>query len=269
VKRQRKKSRITHSIVLATIFFGCAVSTVSQGRIRAYIGYVNVNSLPATNSPMSTMRRDAIQQTASILGARGALAYRSVQVDHMLNKQSSLLDGIFNFNRLLLPHNILPPVIETSSNSMSENSNTSVRGSSKTYRLIQREKFVTVAPTWRDYLIMNYKKPEVPSHILLPQNRGEANLWNQSLNQGWKQGITQANEIFEANLNRLKRDVDGMILYQRLLTQRMISAPSVTMKSLGVTGNAQEININDYIKLITGHSQLQPDSRQWRAIVIH
>jgi len=269
VKRQRKRSRITRTFVFSAMFLGCTISTISQGSVKAYIGYVNISSLPANKSPMSSMRRDAIQQTASTLGARGALAYRSLQINHLLNNQSRLLDGIFNFNRLLLPHNVLPPVLETSSNSMSENSNTAIRGSSRTYRLIQQAKFVTVAPTWRSYLIMNYKKPEVPSHILLPQNRDEAQLWNQSLTQGWKQGIIQANQIFEANLNRLKRDIDGMILYQRLLTQRMISAPKVTTTKLGITGNAQQININDYIKLITRSAQLQTDSRQWRAIIVH
>ena len=71
------------------------------------------------------------------------------------------------------------------------------------------------------------------------------------------------------NLNRLKRDIDGMILFQRLAALRMVSSPSVVTKDLGITGNANEININDYIKLITGRAELQPDSRQWRAISTH
>ena len=262
----RLKSRF---ILPLTIAVSCALPSICQAKISAYIGYVNVSTLPKGSGQMSNMRRQAIQETASSLGARGALAYRSVQINHILEKQSNLLDSIFNFNRLLLPHNILPPVLETSDNSMSENSNTSIRGSSKTYRLIQRAKFVTTPPTWRDYLIMSYKKPDLPAHILLPQNKTEAALWNQSLTEGWKQGINQANEMFEVNLNRLKRDIDGMILFQRLAALRMVSSPSVVTKDLGITGNANEININDYIKLITGRAELQPDSRQWRAISTH
>ena len=162
----RLKSRF---ILPLTIAVSCALPSICQAKISAYIGYVNVSTLPKGSGQMSNMRRQAIQETASSLGARGALAYRSVQINHILEKQSNLLDSIFNFNRLLLPHNILPPVLETSDNSMSENSNTSIRGSSKTYRLIQRAKFVTTPPTWRDYLIMSYKKPDLPAHILLPR----------------------------------------------------------------------------------------------------
>ena len=81
---------------------------------------------------------------------------------------------------------------------------------------------------------MSYKKPSLPNKSLLPTNRAEAYAWDEYLQDGWKQGLRQANDIFSANLNRLKRDFTGMVLYRKLLAQDMISSPTVAKADLGV-----------------------------------
>ena len=82
-----------------------------------------------------------------------------------------------------------------------------------------------------------------------------------------KEGLQQANEIFAADLSRLKRDYLGIVLYRRLLAQGMITSPKVAKADLGVTGDADQIRINDEVMRITAHSALQPNSNQWNPVL--
>ena len=222
-----KKTRIFSSIVLLMTALHCFAFLPEPRNLQAYLGFVKINQLPNNIKDISPIRLSAIKETATTIGARGALAYRSIQINHILNKESNLLDGIFNFTRLLLPNHILPPIIEASKDSMILNDPNTIRGDSTTYRLIKPAHFVTVAPTWRDYLWMNYPTPTMPNKLLLPQTQAEAIAWNNYLAIGWRQGLEQANDIFTLNLNRLKRDINGMILYKRLLAQRIVTAPNI------------------------------------------
>ena len=85
--------------------------------------------------------------------------------------------------------------------------------------------------------------------------------------KGWKQGLTQANDIYQENINRLKRDINGMVLYEKLLEHKMIDAPYISKADLGVTGDSNKISIGDKIVRITKKSGLSTDSNKWDAIL--
>ncbi len=260
---------------LATILLlslGCGVLATTAyaddgSNITANVGYVQMSTLPAGSSQINPMRLKALQDTATQLGATGALAWQSLQIDHSLKGQQQYLNHVFDFNQLLLQHNVLPPVLVEADNTLNLADNDSIRLASKTYKIQSPAEFVTAPPTWQQYLWMDYAKPEMPDHTLLPTTQAEANVWDASLKQGWQQGITQANQIFSVNLNRLKRDYTGMVLYRKLLAQDMVSAPYVAKSDLGVTGDANQIRINDQVLRITAHSQLQTDSQKWSPVL--
>ena len=234
----------------------------------ANVGYVNLGTLPASADQISSIRFDALSETASELGARGALAWRSLQINRSLSMQAEYLDHAFDFNQLLLPHNVLPPVLAESDNSINQSDAVTIRLESKTYTLISNARFVTAPPTWRTYLWMDYPKPDLPDHTLLPTTQAEAKVWNLYLVQGWKAGLIQANDIFSINLSRLKRDYQGMILYRKLYAENMVSAPFVASTDLGITGDANQININDRVLRITALSQMQTNSKGWHPVIV-
>src|SRR3989339_370514 len=242
---------------------GCAESSLPMTEL----GYVDVSQLPVATAAVNPIRGQALQETAVSLGAQGALAWRANQINTMLDQQYSNLDHIFNFNQLMLPHNVLPPVLVQSSGDLTQDDADTLRLSDKTYKILAPARFVTTPPTWRDYLWLNFQKPAIPDQTLLPQNQQEAVIWNQFLKQGWQQGLDQANQIFSANLNRLKRDYTGMILYRQLYAQHMVSAPFVAQADLGITGNSKELRINDQILRITAHSQLQTNANEWTPVL--
>ena len=252
--------------IMGMTLASCALASAAP-TITADMGYVKLNHLPSGSTAINPIRLKAIKETATRLGARGALAWRSLQIDQSIKAEATHLNHVFNFNKLLINNDVLPPVITQSDNDLTLDNNDSIRLASKTYEIVSPARFVTTAPTWRTYLWMTYKKPSMPNKTLLPTTKAEAQVWDMYLKEGWKQGLAQANDIFQVNLDRLKRDYDGIVLYRQLLAQHIVSAPYVAKANLGVTGNAHEIRINDKVLRITAQSQLQPNSAKWRPVI--
>jgi len=133
---------------------GCAESSLPMTEL----GYVDVSQLPVATAAVNPIRGQALQETAVSLGAQGALAWRANQINTMLDQQYSNLDHIFNFNQLMLPHNVLPPVLVQSSGDLTQDDADTLRLSDKTYKILAPARFVTTPPTWRDYLWLNFQK---------------------------------------------------------------------------------------------------------------
>lgn len=263
----KKKNKIVKILLLVGLASISLASYASKKpTLTADVGFVSLSNLPSGSNQINPIRLQALHETAFTLGARGALAWRSIQIDRTLENESDYLNHVFNFNQLLINGNVLPPVITQADDSFNLSSANAIRTASKIYKIVSQARFTTTAPTWRAYLWMNFKKPKMPSHTLLPSTQIEANVWNQYLREGWKQGLAQANEIFAVNLNRLKRDYVGMVTYRKLLAQHMVSAPYVAHANLGVTGNSQEIRINDRVARITDQSKLQTDANKWTPV---
>lgn len=232
------------------------------------VGFVSTESLQAASeaSQLSEMRKESLRTTAAQLGTQGGLAWRAEHINESLTQQSSMLDQVFNFQQILLPHNVLPPVLSETSDSMNLADNDTIRLADHTYTILKQAKFVTVPPTWRDYLWMDYSKPKAPAANLLPRNALEANYWNQFFKEGWKQGLIQANAIFAQNLNQLKQDYQGMILYKKLLSMHVVSAPFVSKADLGITGDSQHMRVGDRVLRITSQSELETPN-QWQPVI--
>jgi defect-in-organelle-trafficking protein DotC len=245
----------------ACLLTACASSKTA---LSADVGFINPSSLPTAAGGINPIRLKALQETAMALGAKGALAWRATHINDSLEAQASSLDHIYDFNQLLLQHNVLPPVIVEGDNDVNLADNDTIRLANKVYKIIEPARFVTAPPTWRTYLWLNFTKPDAPSEGLLPTSQAEADVWNAYVKQGWKNGLIQANSIFSANLSRLKQNYAGMILYKKMLEEQMVSAPTVAKAQMGVTGDSKEMRVNDVVMRITSHSSLQTNSNKWQ-----
>ena len=230
---------------------------------------IHVNPITRkSKSAVSSIRLQALQDTAMSVSARSGLAMQAKSINAQLTQQEQHLNQTFNFNGLLMPNNVLPPVLAEGRDSLNLADDETIRIADRTYLIVSQARFVTTPPHWREYLWMDYKKPELPNAVLLPKNSEEKRVWNASVQQGWQQGLKQAEQIFTDNLARLKRDYAGMILYKKLLAQRMVSAPFVARTELGVTGGGADMRINDQVLRITALPSLQSNSRRWKAIPV-
>jgi defect in organelle trafficking protein DotC len=216
---------------------------------------------------MGKIREMALRETALSLGAQSALAWRAKYIDDELVKQARNLDAIYDFNSLILEHNILPPVLLEGRNTLNLADTQTIRISDRTYKVAKQARFITTPPNWRQYLWMDYKKPEYPNITLLPKTREERQVWCYYIDKGWNNGVEQANVILEESIARIKEDFAGMILYRKLLAMNMVSAPFVSHTDLGVTGDGDEIHIDDRVLRITALPALNINSSEWRAAV--
>lgn len=216
----------------------------------------------------STIRDRAVKEAAESLGMQAGLQYESDQIDQVLKEHETQLDRIFNFSVLLYQNNVLPPVIVKASNTVHINEDGDfMRIAGQTYRIIQQVRFVTASPTWRDYLWMDYPKPEMPDRSVLPKNDEEKEMWQLGVANGWNAGINQAMTIYHINLNRLVRDFDGMVLYKTLLLKNMVSPFYVSKKYYGVTGDKNQMAIDDQSWDISTKPQLQLHSSLWQPVI--
>ncbi|MDI9818680.1 MULTISPECIES: type IV secretion system DotC family protein [unclassified Legionella] len=228
----------------------------------------NVNSKKArSKANMGKIREMALKETALSLGAQSGLAWRARIIDEHLTKQARNLDAVFDFNALVLEHNILPPVLLEGRNTLNLADTQTIRISDRTYKVAKQARFITTPPNWRQYLWMDYKKPETPHTSLLPKTKQERKLWCYYVEKGWRNGIEQASIILEESVARIKEDFAGMILYRKLLAMNMVSPPFVSHTDLGVTGDASEIHIDDRVLRITALPALNVNSKEWVAAV--
>jgi defect-in-organelle-trafficking protein DotC len=221
-----------------------------------------------SRTELSQLRVKSLQDSALSIGAQGGLAWASDQMNVRMDQDRKYLDTIFNFNGMMLTHGVIPPVLEEGDFTLNLADPNTIRVSDRTYKIVEQARFATTPPNWRDYLILAYPKPPLPDKSLLPRNNFEQKIWRKGIHVGWEKGISQAYSIFQQNLARLKRDYRGMLLYRKLLQEKMISAPFVSRTELGVTGDGSKMNINDQVLRIVELPQLQTNSRGWKAIVV-
>jgi defect-in-organelle-trafficking protein DotC len=269
-----QKIKIILIICLVNILSACAAHRHTQEidptNIRQLESMQNDEPVHAEGSSpaISQIRIKVLEETAMSLGAQGGLAIKSQQINDKLKNNQWSLETIYNFNGMLLSHGVLPPVLVESDQSLNLSDPNTIRVADKTYKIVAQARFATTPPNWRDYLLMPFNKPEMPNKILLPRTEEERKIWVKSIRLGWEKGLQQADSIFQQNLARLKRDYNGMILYRKLLQEKMVSAPYVSKTELGITGNGTDMRINDQVLRITELPKLQTDAHNWNAIVV-
>ena len=265
-------TRNTSILFLAFCISGCSSTGNQQiGDTDSLAGLqAMTNTKRATARGMPTtgkIREMALKETALSLGAQSGLAWRAKYIDDQLVKQTRNLDAIYDFNALVLEHNVLPPVLIEGRNTLNLSDTQTIRVSDRTYKVAKQAHFITTAPDWRQYLWMDYQKPAYPHISLLPKTKEERKIWSNYVEKGWENGVIQANTILEESIARIKEDFTGMILYRKLLAMNMVSPPYVSNTELGVTGDGDEIHIDDRVLRITALPALNINSEEWRAAV--
>lgn len=215
------------------------------------------------------IRRDAIKEAALSLGARGGLAWRSYAIRQELETRGRYLDKVYDFRKLLIaaPSGFViePPIINESVNALLiDNGGQTAAVSERVYNIINNATIVTTPRTWRTYLDRVWGEVDSPPDILLPENDDERKIWIERVREGWEQGILQAEDTFENDLNRLNADFMGMVRYRKLLAQGMVSPPYALQVDMGVTGNGDEMRIGDRSVHITGKPQLMTGFNEWK-----
>ena len=218
---------------------------------------------------ISSLRLGALKSVALAYGTQAGFARRAHEIRQAVETKAPELNRVYDFQGLLLERNVLPPVLVEARNLLSMSGTDTLRLADQTYQIVSQARFVTATPTWRDYLIteLTYTSPS-GSLSLTPRDAAEQRFWDSQVRTGWAAGVAQADQVFQAQLARLDRDYKGMVLYRHLLTRNMVSTPFVGESNLGVTGDGNQITINDRILRITAQPQLETRAEQWKAPLV-
>lgn len=219
-------------------------------------------------SEVGDVRLETLREDALAYGVRAGLARRSWEIRQILSRQERELDRVFDFRALLMDQNVLPPVLTEARDVVSTEGTDTIRVTDRVYAIVQQARFVTAAPTWRDYLLseVNYSY-QGPDGFLRPRTAEERAAFDAAIRDGWSAGIAQADAIFSDRLSRLQRDFAGMVLYRTLLSRGMVSRPFVAEARYGITGNSEQVNINERVLKITAMPALQTPSA-WKPIAV-
>jgi len=245
-----------------------ALQAVAQ--YQASIG--NTNSLsddPVSKEMGLDIRKQAQKEAALSYGARGGLAKRNYQIMERMKGFETVLDRVFDFRALLIkaPSGLLiePPIIKESRDAIVvTDSGDEAAVADKVFDINKKAKIVTAPRDWRQYLVQSWSQVPPPPRVLWPKNAKEQADWDTWVATGWKAGTEQADQIFEANVNQLTADYNGMVRYKMLLAQDMISAPFVMHDDRGVAGNSSQMRVGDRAIKITGPSQFMTRADLWK-----
>ncbi len=233
---------------------------------------IRVQKKPAeseeTGMPID-IRNDALKEAALSYGARGGLAWRTYHIREEMETRARYLDKVFDFRQLLIPAPsgllIEPPVIGESVDAMLiDQGGQSAAVADRIYNIGKNARIVSTARTWRAYLERQWGAITPPPDILLPTSDEELQIWLGFVDKGWLAGVEQADEIFQADLNKLASDYNGMVRYRTLLAQGMVSPPYALQVDRGVTGGGNEMRVGDRAVSITGLPQLQTGTQEWQ-----
>ncbi len=217
------------------------------------------------------IRRDAQRQAALSFGARGGLAKRNYEINESLRGYEDAMDRVFDFRRLLIhaPSGMMiePPIIRESIDALTVIDNgMEAAVSDKIYNISKNAKITTAPRNWREYLRHDWSEVKPPPSILWPRDEAEEIRWSNWVSEGFEQGYTQAEEMFDANLARLTSDFNGMVRYKMLLAKGLVSSPFATHEDRGVTGGGEEMRIGDRAIRITQPSAFNTHPEDWKSL---
>lgn len=224
----------------------------------------NIDNSANSKDQVTELRQQALSEVAGSLGASAGLAARMRVINQDLQKNNAYLDQIFNFSRVKLDNGALAPVLVEGLSNYAQENDDEVRIADKIYKIETPAKFVSVYPTWRDYLQFTFPSVDIPPKAVLPKNAAEKAIWDEWVKKGWSEGERQADNIFDASYGRLTRDFNGMIKFKILLAQGLITKPVIAKSNMGVTGGGNQMAVNDQIFRIVDHAALVPDQSKWK-----
>jgi defect-in-organelle-trafficking protein DotC len=228
-----------------------------------------MNPTSEASTGVNSLRAQLLADGGRTVGFRGGLAARAQDLIGGLRLRERALDVQYEFGSLVNPSGMLPPVI-VESRDVAAFTPDQIRTANRVYKKERDERFVSVPPTWRDYLLVGLPTQtniDLPVMEARPVDSAEMKIWQEAVKQGWQEGADQALAILDANFNRLTRDYKGMLLYSTLLQQGMVGQSQVAESQQTVTGDGGQLTLGDKMRRLVGKAEFQVDAARWRPTI--
>ncbi len=212
-------------------------------------------------------RASAVRLAALGFGARAGLARRAWEIAAMLDRHAATLRAVYRFGDFVLREGgftVLPPILaETRRAFRLERSGAHAASADRVLRIVEPARLVSAAPDWRDWLRRSWAAAEPPAAVLFPRDRDEDARWRRLLAEGWARGRALADDIFAADLDRLNRTFEGVILWHRLHRTARVTAPGIDIERAGVSGHESLMRIGTATARIAQPARFELDAGRW------
>ena len=215
-------------------------------------------------------RRSAMRAAALAFGSQGGLARRGWEIARMLERHSPKLSAVYRFRDLMLHYHgftVMPPVLAETGRAFGlERSGTQAARAERILRIVEPEKIVSAVPHWRDFLMRDWPEAVPPASILYPRDEAEARQWRRWLREGWRHGTALAADIFGADLERLNRVFEGLVLWRRARLAGMVSAPALETARTAVSGHEGLMRIDETVASLGDSARFELRPGEWKPL---
>lgn len=225
-----------------------------------------MRTLPADLTEDQESQFMLLRETAYRIGFAEGVYYRYSRIEDLMIENEVFLDQAFPFERFVIDGRLMPPIIHESDRMSELVDDRTVRTIELSYTIGRPARIVSQPPTWRDYLLESIDRPSDPDDMFLPQTEAERSVWRDALDQGWNDGIAEADRAHEQNVNRMERDFYGLQAYESLVLRGVMTEPELASDSRSIVSEDGTLNVDDTVYQIVTDSDFITDANNWRPL---
>lgn len=214
---------------------------------------------------------EALKEAALGIGVKAGLRKQLAHIQQTVESHQRDLDTVYDFGSLMIRDRVVPAVITEARDLYNQDGAYALRLSGAYYRIEQQPRFSSVPPHWRDYLSLataDAAEDEGLTGGMRPRTDAEREIWRDYIARGWHQGVDQANVMLQYGLDRLNRDMLGMLRFHTFVLQNRITMPAIASQSWDYTSQqaGESVTVDETLLRITTLPQFKAMD-QWRASV--
>lgn len=215
-------------------------------------------------------RAQAIVESGLSVGIKAGLGYQLQNISTVIDRRKRALDTTYSFSTLMIHDRVVPPVITEARDLYNQDGDYALRLSGAHYKIEVQPRFSSVAPTWRDYL--SFPRAGIDrsalSAALVPQTDAEKQVWRLSVNDGWRQGVAQANLMLNEAMDRMNRDLLGMMRFHRFVMEGKITMPAIASSQVAVTRKSNSMTVDETLLRITTLPEFNGQMSDWHGAAL-
>lgn len=227
------------------------------------------DAVKAQKNEAAKARSQAILDTALGIGVKAGMAWQLRNIDSAVKKREREFDTVYDFGHMMIQDRVVPPVITEARDLYNQDGDYALRLSGAYYKIENQARFASVAPSWREYL--TFPKPDLDRAALmaalLPRDSEEKRVWELAVSDGWRQGVEQANLMLQYGLDRMNRDITGMIRFHTFVMQGKLTMPAIASESIAVTHNGQTMAVDETLLRITTLPEFNGKMTNWTTAI--
>jgi defect-in-organelle-trafficking protein DotC len=213
------------------------------------------------------IRERAILQAAESFGSQAGYCAGVAQWNAWAHWHAKILNDAYDFSSLLVDGGrVLPPVILEDSDSYLQKGKDLAVTAQTTWHILRYGRIVSVAPTWRNYLLQTCASPLKPNPVLLPKTPEDRAAWKEGIQKGWEAGESAARKGFLLGLHRMTRDYAGMLRFWLLHKRGVMSAPLLSTGTVSTQVDGRTLSVGQRVFRLVGQGSFKMP-KEWKPVI--